>query len=179
MLKTILIAMGLLVVAVGAVVAYAHTTQPDHFRLERSLLINAPADKIYPMISDFKAWPAWSPWEHKDPDMKRTYSEPSGGKGATYAWDGNKEIGSGEMVMSEATAPSKVALDMHFKTPFEARNTAEFTLVPEGSGTKVTWAMAGPSPLISKIMCLFFSMDKMVGTEFEKGLATLKAKTEG
>ena len=178
MLKTLLIAIGLLAVAVGAVVAYA-ATQPDDFRVQRSLVIKAPPEKIFPLISDFKAWGEWSPWEHKDPNMKRTYSEPASGQGARYSWDGNKEIGSGEIVMSEVTAPSKVKLDMHFKSPFEANNTAEFTLVPDAGGTNVTWAMYGPSPLISKVMCLFFNMDKMVGGEFEKGLAAMKTKAEG
>ncbi len=178
MLKVFLIVLGLVVLAGGALVAYA-STQPDDFRVQRSIVINAPPDKIYPLIADFKAWPAWSPWEHKDPDMKRTYSEPSGGQGATYAWDGNKEIGSGEMVMSEATTPSKVTLDMHFKSPFEARNKAEFVLVPEGDKTNVTWAMHGPSPLLSKVICLFMNMDTMVGGEFEKGLTAMKAKAEG
>lgn len=179
MLKTLLIAIGVLAAAAAAVVAYAATTQPDDFRISRSLVIKAPADKIYPLIADFKAWDAWSPWEHKDPNMKRTYSEPSGGQGATYAWEGNSEVGSGEMTMAEATSPSKVKLDMHFKAPFEARHVGEFTLVPEGDGTNVTWSMSGHAPLVSKVMCLFFSMDKMVGTEFEKGLADMKKKTEG
>lgn len=177
MLKTILIVFGLLAVAAAAVVVYA-ATRPD-FRVQRSLMIKAPPEKIFPLISDFKAWGAWSPWEHKDPNMKRTYSEPASGQGARYSWEGNKEIGSGEMVMAEATSPSKVKLDMHFKTPFEANNTAEFTLVPDGGGTNVTWAMYGPSPLVSKVMCLFFNMDKMVGSEFEKGLADMKKKVEG
>lgn len=179
MLKTLLIAIGVLAVAAAAVVAYAAATQPNNFRVARSLVIQAPADKIYPLIADFKAWDAWSPWEHKDPNMKRTYSTPSSGKGAKYAWEGNSEIGSGEMTMAEATSPSKVKLDMHFKTPFEAHHVGDFTLVPEGDGTNVTWSMSGDANLVHKVMCLFFSMDKMVGSEFEKGLAAMKAKTEG
>lgn len=179
MLKTLLIAIGVVVAAVAALVAYAAATQPNEFRVQRSLVIKAPPEKIFPLISDYKAWGAWSPWEHKDPNMKRTYSEPASGQGARYAWDGNKEIGSGEMVMSEVTAPSKLKLDMHFKTPFEAKNKAEFTLVPDAGGTNVTWAMYGPAPLMNKVMCLFFNMDKMVGGEFEKGLAAMKTKAEG
>lgn len=179
MLRTLLIVAGLLATAAAGVVAYAAATQPDDFRIERTAVINAPADKIYPLIADFKAWDAWSPWEKKDPNMKRTFSEPSAGKGATYAWEGNSEVGSGEMVMAEATSPSKVDLDMHFKTPFEARHKAEFALTPEGNATKVTWAMSGQSSLMAKVMCTFMDMDKMVGGEFEKGLSAMKAKAEG
>lgn len=178
MLRTLLIALAVLAAAAVAVVAYAAATQPDDFRVERSIVINAPAEKVYPLIADFKAWDAWSPWEKKDPGMKRTYSDPSGGQGAKYAWEGNGEVGSGEMMMAEATSPSKVKLDMHFKTPFEAKHNAEFKLAPEGSGTAVTWAMYGQSPLLSKVVCLFMNMDKMVGGEFEKGLNAMKAKAE-
>lgn len=177
-MKTLLKILGLVLLAVLGVVAYA-ATLPDDFRIERTATIKAPPDKIYPLIADFKAWTAWSPWETKDPAMKRTYSEPSSGKGATYAWDGNSEVGSGEMVMAEAAPASKVLLDMHFKSPFEARNKAEFILTPEGDATKVSWAMHGPQPLLSKVICLFMNMDEMVGGEFEKGLAALKFKAEG
>lgn len=179
MLRTLLIALAILAAAAGAVVAYAAATQPDDFRVQRSIVINAPADKVYPLIADFKAWDAWSPWEKKDPGMKRTFSDPSGGQGAKYAWEGNGEVGSGEMVMAEAVSPSKVKLDMHFKAPFEAKHNAEFTLAPEGNGTAVSWAMYGQSSLPSKVICLFMNMDKMVGGEFEKGLNAMKAKAEG
>ena len=179
MLKTLLIVVGVLVAAAAVVVAYAAATQPDDFRVARSLVIKAPADKIYPLIADFKAWYAWSPWEHKDPNMKRTYSEPASGQGAKYAWEGNSEVGSGEMRMAEATSPSKVKLDMHFKAPFEANHVGEFTLVPEGGGTNVTWSMSGQSPLVSKVICMFMNMDTMVGGKFEKGLAAMKKKAEG
>lgn len=178
MLRTLLIAVAVVLAAAGAVVAYAAATQPDDFRIERSIVINAPADKIYPLIADFKAWGAWSPWEKKDPAMKRTFSEPASGQGAHYAWEGNGEVGSGEMVMAEAASPSKVKLDMHFKAPFEANHIAEFKLTPQDGGTNVSWAMSGSSPLVSKVMCLFMNMDKMVGSEFEKGLTAMKATAE-
>jgi len=178
MLKTLSAVIGLIVIAVGAVVAYAAATQPDEFLIKRSLFIKAPADKVQTLVNDFKAWGAWSPWEHKDPAMKRTYSEPSAGQGARYAWEGNSEVGSGEMVMAEAT-PAKIKLDMHFKSPMEASNFAEFTFVPERDGTNVTWSMYGSAPLANKVMCLFFDMDEMVGGEFEKGLKALKSKAEG
>lgn len=178
MLRTLLILLAVLAAAAGAVVAYAAATQPDDFRIQRAIVINAPPDKIYPLIADFKAWDAWSPWEKKDPGMKRTFSEPASGQGARYAWEGNGEVGSGEMVMAEAVPSSKVKLDMHFKSPMEAKHVAEFTLTPEGSGTNVSWAMMGQSSLLSKVVCVFMNMDKMVGGEFEKGLRDMKAKAE-
>lgn len=177
MLKIIMAVVGLIAIAAGAVVAYAAATQPDEFRIKRSLFIKAPPDKIQSLVNDFRAWGAWSPWEHKDPAMKRTFSAPSGGQGARYAWEGNSEVGSGEMVMVEASS-ERTKLDMHFKSPMEANNIAEFTFVPERDGTNVTWSMYGASPLISKVMCVFLDMDKMVGSEFEKGLAALKTKAE-
>jgi hypothetical protein len=177
MLKILAIIIALILLAVAAIVAYA-ATRPDGFRVQRTLKINAPADRIFPLINDFKAWDAWSPWEKKDPGMKRTYGGPATGKGSTYAWEGNKEVGKGKIVIAEATPPSKVVLDMHFMEPFEARNNAEFTLEPQGDGTNVTWAMYGPTPLMMKVVHLFMNMDKMVGGEFEKGLAAMKAKAE-
>lgn len=176
-MKTFLLILLFLALAAGAVVAYA-ATRPDGFRIERSLVIKAPAERIFPLINDFKAWGAWSPWEHKDPGMKRTYSEPSAGQGAKYSWEGNSEVGKGEIVMAESQAPSNIKLDMHFIAPFEARHTGLFTLTPEGDGTKVTWAMEGGTPLFAKVIHLFMNMDRMVGDEFEKGLQALKAKTE-
>jgi hypothetical protein len=178
MLKTILILLGLVAAGAAAVVAYAAATQPSEFHITRAEFINAPPNKIQPLVNDFKAWGAWSPWEQKDPGMMRSYSEPSAGQGARYAWDGNQEVGSGEMVMAESS-PEKIKLDMHFKSPMEARHTAEFTFVPEGGGTKVSWSMFGSASLMSKVMCVFFDMDKMVGGEFEKGLAAMKSKAEG
>lgn len=176
-MKTFLFILLFLAVAGAAVVAYA-AMQPDQFRIERSKVVGAPADRIFPLISDFKAWGHWSPWEHKDPDMKRTYSEPAAGQGARYSWKGNGEVGKGEIVMAEVQSPSRVKLDMHFKAPFEARHVGLFTLVPEADGTRVTWAMEGSSPLFAKVLHLVMNMDKMVGGEFEKGLEAMKAKAE-
>ena len=178
MLRLLGTVLALAVVAIAGVVAYA-ATLPEDFRIERSAVINAPADQIHPLVNDFKAWPAWSPWEEKDPDMKRTYSEPSSGEGAKYSWSGDSEVGAGEMVIAESEAPSKVKFDMHFKEPMEARSTAEFTLTPQGDGTKVTWAMYGKNELLSRVFCMLMDMDKMLGKEFDKGLAAMKAKAEG
>lgn len=180
MLKILGVIAGVIVVAVLGVVAFA-ATRPDTFRVERSIVIAAPAEKIFPLIDNFAAWKSWSPYETKDPAMKRTYSGPAQGLGARYAWDGDpKAVGSGSMEVVESTAPSKVVLKLDFLVPFEAHNTGLFTLEPAAGGaTKVTWAMEGRQPLMGKVMCLFFDMDKMVGGDFAAGLAKLKAAVEG
>ena len=175
MLKTI----GFLVlVLVIGLLAYA-ATRPDSFRVERSITINAPAAAIFPLIDDYRRWTAWSPWESRDPAMKKTYSGAGSGLGAVYEWAGNSEVGTGRMETVGSVAPSKVTIDLHFMKPFEARNTAEFSLADQGGTTTVTWAMYGPSPLVSKVMGLFVSMDEMVGGDFAAGLASLKAAAEG
>jgi uncharacterized protein YndB with AHSA1/START domain len=152
--------------------------QPDGFRVQRSASIKAPPEKIFPLISDFRRWSAWSPWERLDPAMKRGYDGPTSGKGAVYEWSGNREVGAGRMEIVEAAAPSKVGIKLDFLAPFEAHNFAEFTLVSAGDGTTVTWAMYGPNTFVSKLMSVFVSMDGMVGGYFESGLANLKAASE-
>ena len=152
--------------------------RPDSFRVERSINIKAPPEKIFPLIIDFHHMNTWSAWEKIDPAMKRSYSGAERGKGAMYAWDGNKEIGQGSMEILEATPSSKALIKIDFYKPFEAHNTVEFTLLPHGETTTVTHAMYGSSPYIAKLMSLVFSMDKMVGSKFEEGLASLKAAAE-
>jgi hypothetical protein len=164
-------------VLVAGVLAIA-ATKPDTFRVERSVSIQAPPEKIFPLIDDFHNWGAWSPWENRDPAMKRTHSGAARGKGAAYAWEGNNAVGSGRMTIAESSPPSKVTIDLDFLKPFEAHNVADFTLTPEGGATRVTWAMHGPSPFFSKVMQVFLSMDSMVGKDFEAGLANLKAAAE-
>ena len=166
-----------LVVLIAAVLIFA-ATKPDIFRVQRAAAIKAPPDKIFPLINDFKQWGAWSPWEKKDPAMKRTFGAVTSGKGATYAWEGNKDVGSGSMEITESVAPSKVGLKLDFLKPFEAHNTVEFTLAPAGDVTNVTWAMQGPTPYFAKIIHVFMDMDSMVGKDFEAGLANLKAAAE-
>ena len=177
MLKIAGIAVVVLVVVVAAILIYA-ATKPNQFRVQRSLAIKAPAEKNYGQIVDFKAWRAWSPYEKKDPDMKRTLSGASSGKGAVYEWDGNKNVGAGRMEVIEASAPSIVKIKLDFPKPFEGHNTAEFTMIPSGDTTNVTWAMYGPSPFMMKVMGTFMNMDKMIGDDFAVGLATLKAVAE-
>ena len=167
----------ILIILVVALLGYA-ATRPDSFRVERSTTINAPAEAIFPLIDDYRRWAAWSPWETRDPAMKKTYSGAASGSGAVYEWAGNSDVGTGRMETTESVAPSKITVDLHFMKPFEARNTAEFILTDQGGSTTVTWAMYGPSPFISKVMGLFVSMDKMVGGDFETGLAALKTVAE-
>lgn len=175
MLKTLALAV---VVLIAAVLLFA-ATRPDSFRVQRSLSIAAPPAKIFPLINDLHAFQTWSPYEKKDPAMKRTHSGPASGPGASYAWDGNKEIGVGSMQITEAVAPDRVTMKLDFLQPFEAHNIVDFTLVPNGYGsTEVTWALHGPSPFVSKLMGLVFDMDKMVGRDFDEGLASLKALAE-
>lgn len=165
-----------IVVAIAALLIYA-ATKPDTFRVQRSASIKAPPEKIVALLSDFRRWQAWSPWENRDPAMKRSFSGPANGKGAVYAWDGNSEVGKGSMEMTEVT-PSKVALNLDFIKPFEGHNKVEFLLESKGDATNVTWDMHGPMPYISKVITIFCDMDKMIGKDFEAGLANLKAVAE-
>ena len=152
--------------------------QPDTLTVQRSATINAPPEKIYPLITDFHKWAVWSPWEKRDPAMKRTYSGADSGKGAVYAWEGNREVGEGRMEIVDDTAPSKIGIKLDFIKPLEGHNVAEFTLTPKGGATDVTWVMTGPTPFIGKVIGIFMDMDKMIGTDFEAGLAALKAAAE-
>ena len=176
MLKTLAIIGVVVVVAIGGILLYA-ATKPDSFRVQRTVLINAPPDKIFPLINDIKAWTVWSPYEKKDPAMKRTYGAVTAGKGATYAWEGDKNVGQGSIEMIES-GPRKIVIKLDFLKPFEAHNMGEFLLEPKGDSTSVTWATYGPSPYMSKVIGTFINIDDMIGRDFEKGLADLKAAAE-
>lgn len=162
--------------AVVGLVAFV-ATRPDSFRLERGVTIAAPPEAVYPLIADFHRWTAWSPFETMDADLKRSYSGAQSGVGAIYGWEGNKS-GVGRMEILEAPVPSRVLIKLDFIKPFEAHNTAEFTIAPAGSGSAVTWAMYGPNTLINKLMSLVFNSEKMMGPVFEQGLASMKAAAE-
>jgi carbon monoxide dehydrogenase subunit G len=166
-----------IVLAIAALLIFA-ATRPDTFRVERTARIEAPAEKIFPLIDDFHRWNTWSPYEKLDPAMQRSFGGTASGKGATYAWEGNDKAGAGSMEIAESTPASKVAIKLDFIKPFEGHNTAEFTLQPQGNATQVTWAMYGPSPYVAKLMGIFFNMDQMIGKDFEAGLANLKTATE-
>jgi len=174
MLKLILI---LVLLAIAIVLIYA-ATKPDTFRIERSINIKAPPEKIFPLIADLHKFNIWNPWAKKDPGAKMNYIGPESGVGSGHEWDGNKNVGKGSMTVAKLTASSEVVFNLDFISPFEAHNQATFTLTPKDDNTEVNWAMTGPSPYISKVMCLFMSMDKMVGPDFEAGLADLKVLAE-
>jgi cbb3-type cytochrome oxidase subunit 3 len=166
----------LILIALAAF-AYAQN-RPDDFRVERRTSINAAPDTIFPLLDDFQRWPEWSPWEGKDPAMKRTYTGAPAGMGAIYAWRGNRKVGAGRMEIIETSPPLRLAIDLHFLKPFEARNKAEFHLEPAGPATRVTWAMHGRSHPMMKTMGLFMNMDQMIGRDFATGLANLKRVSE-
>src|SRR5882757_5498694 len=162
-----------IVAAIAAFLLYA-ATRPNTFSLKRSASIKAPPEKIFPLVNNYRNWGSWSPYETKDPGMKRTFSGAAEGRGAIYEWDGNKNVGTGRMEIIDATPPNKVLIKLDFLKPFEGHNVAEFTMQPVGDTTNVTWEMRGPVPFIGKIMHLCINMDKMIGNDFEAGLANMK-----
>jgi hypothetical protein len=173
MIKTIAL---LLVAAVVLLLALA-ATRPDTFSVQRSARIQAPAEQVHALINDLHRFNRWNPYEKKDPNLKGAYSGPTAGPGATYTFEGNKNVGKGS-IRIVGSQPREVTMELHMVEPMEARNTVRFTLVPQGEATEVTWAMQGASPFIGKLVGLVFDMDKMVGTDFEAGLAALKALAE-
>lgn len=177
MLKTLAYIAAVIVVVVAGILVYA-ATRPDMFRVQRTATIKAPPEKIFALINDLRSWSQWSPYEKKDPAMKRTFSGAASGKGAVYEWDGDNNVGKGRMEITEATPPGKILIKLDFIKPFEGHNTAEFTMEPRSDGTAVTWAMYGPASLMMKGMGLFMNMDNMIGNDFAAGLANLKAAAE-
>src|SRR5262249_21709796 len=151
--------------------------RPDIFSVTRSTAIKATPEKIQALLADFHGWREWSPWERMDSGMKRNFGGAPSGKGATYAWEGNAEVGQGRMEITECL-PDKVTLNLDLVRPFQAHYRLEFSLVPKGSTTEVTWSMVGSMTSVPKLMQLFVDMERMVGPKFESGLANLKSLTE-
>jgi hypothetical protein len=178
MLKFFVIVVGAIVLAVAGIAGYAAATQPDTFRVSRSLDMQAPPEKIYAILTDFRRSGEWSPYEKLDPDMKRSFNGAATGKGAVYEWDGDSNAGAGRMEIAEAVPAQSVTLKLDFKRPFEASNVVDYKLAPKGPATNVSWAMHGPMPFISKVMCVFVDLDKMIGKDFEQGLQNLKVLAE-
>src|ERR1700731_4404985 len=174
MLEIIAIIAVVLAAAIGLVLILA-ATKPNTFSVRRAITVKAPAERIFPLINDFHQWGTWSPYEHKDPAMKRSYSGAESGKGAVYAWDGNKNVGSGRMEILDVSVPAKIVIKLDFFRPFEGHNTAEFTMLPQGGAThrttdpttdvttNVTWLMPGPAPFMSRLMQVFMNIDHMIG----------------
>jgi carbon monoxide dehydrogenase subunit G len=165
-----------LVAVIAGILVFA-ALRPDSFRVERSARINAPPEKILPLVNDFHQWAQWSPFENLDPALKRTYGGLPAGRGAVYEWEGNSKAGQGRMEIVEA-APTATVIKLDFIKPFTAHNIARFTAQPAGEGTQLTWSMEGPQPFPAKLMGLFFDMDRMIGNDFQRGLANLKAVAE-
>ena len=147
------------------------------FEIVRTINIQAPPEQIHALVVDFSAWPAWSPWEGLDPELERTYSGPDAGVGATYAWSGNRKAGRGSMQITSAT-PHSIGIALEFLKPFKASNDIEFTFVPHGDTTDVAWRMSGEQKGFAALFGKLVPMDKLVGKDFEKGLARLKAVAE-
>lgn len=178
MLKKILVVIAVLILIPIATVLIIAATKPDTFEVERATQIDALPEQIFPLISDLRKFSSWSPYETKDPDMQRTFTGPQSGTGATYEWNGDDNIGQGQLQIVDVSEPSSVTMNLHFVRPFEIQNTVEFTMKQEGQASNVTWSMRGPMPFISKVMSVFVDMDDMVGSDFEVGLANLKRLAE-
>ncbi|HYJ10287.1 MAG TPA: SRPBCC family protein [Polyangiaceae bacterium] len=174
MLKKILIGIG----AVLALLVIVIAVQPSKFRVERSIDMAAPPEAAFAQVNDFHAWSKWSPWEKLDPNLKRSFDGPNAGVGAKYAWVGNDEVGEGRMTIEQSREPSQIRIKLEFLKPFAATNQTHFTFVKTPEGNKTTWAMEGESGFISKAFSLVMNMDELVGKDFEKGLAALKANAE-
>src|SRR6266478_6911702 len=174
----IIVIIAIVLVVVIAIILILAATKQNTFSVQRATIVKAPPERIFPLINDFHQWGTWSPYENKDPAMKRSYSGAASGQGAVYAWEGNKNVGSGRMEILEAAAPSKIVIKLDFFKPFEGHNTAEFTMLPQGDATNLTWVMHGPAVFMSRLMQVFINLDNMIGKDFEVGLANLKKLAE-
>jgi len=174
MLVKILVAVAVVILALAAYVA----TRPDEFSVSRTASFAAPAPAVFAQVNELKKWEAWSPWARKDPQAKSSYAGPASGAGASMSWVGNKEVGEGRMTIVESRPAQLVRFKLEFFKPFAATNSAEFAFKEEGGRTAVTWTMRGQNNFIGKAMCLVFDMDKMVGGDFENGLAGIRRIVE-
>ena len=174
MLGYALIALALIVAALLVLIA----RQPDSFRVERSISVAAPPEVVFAQVNDFRHWQRWSPWAKRDPLMQTRYEGPSAGVGAVYRWAGNQEVGEGSTTIVESRPGESIRIQLVFLKPFQAHNDVLFSFTPEGEGTRVSWSMSGRKDFLTKAMHLLMDMDKMVGGDFEQGLAQLKAVAE-
>lgn len=173
-METVLI---LLALAIGGLLFVA-SRKPDTFTVTRRATLAAPPEAVFAQVNDLVAWQAWSPWARKDPDAKATFGAITAGEGASFGWDGNNKIGKGMMTVVESRPGEKVGLRLEFEKPFKATHAATLTLTPVAGGTEVAWSMSGHANLMSKVMDVVMNMDRMVGGDFEQGLANLKVLVE-
>ena len=174
MIKKILIVLVVIVIILVVVIML----QPATYQVERSTTINAPAAFVFAQVNDFHKWNAWSPWAKLDPAMTQTFAGAPAGTGAIYSWAGNKEVGEGRMTITDSHPSDLVKLKLEFLKPFAATSATEFTFMPQGNQTAVKWKMAGENNFMAKAFHLVMNMDKMIGGDFEKGLAQMKAVAE-
>lgn len=177
MLTVLLYILVMLLLMLLVLVIFA-ATRPNEFTIRRSTSIAAAPEKVFALINDFRQWPKWSPWEKLDPTMKKTLSGAESGPGSVYAWEGDKKVGAGRMEILAAAPFSTIDIQLSFFRPFRAENRTLFTLLPQSEGTYVTWEMSGTNNLILKMMGIVMNMDKVIGRDFEKGLADMKAEAE-
>ena len=168
----------LALLALLLIIAGLAATKPDTFAVQRSVTIAAPPERIMGLVCDFRNWRSWSPWEELDPAMERSFAGAPIGVGAVYSRKGNADVGAGRMEIVEVAMPTKAVIKLAFLSPIESNNMTTFSLVPEGANTRVLWETSGPMHYITKVMNVFVSMDKMIGPDFERGLARLKAAAE-
>ena len=177
MYELLLVAGITVAVLVAALLIYA-SMKPNRFTVKRAATMQATRDIVFPYVNDFHLWEMWSPWEKLDPAMQRTHVGPASGVGAVYEWDGNSKAGAGRMEIIKSVEPKRVVINLQFIRPFRSLNSVEFTFEAKDSATLVTWTMDGPCPFIMKIMHVFINMDAMIGKDFDKGLASIKALAE-
>lgn len=181
MIKRLLIGLGVLLglfLLVFGVAATIASGRPDDYTVTRSLEMAAPPAVAFAQVNDFHRWDAWSPWAKLDPNQKTTFGGAEAGTGATYAWDGNDDVGAGKMTIADSSPDSKVKIKLEFLRPFPSNSDITFSFEPAGTGTKVSWTMEGHNNFVSKLFGVFVSMDAMVGKDFEKGLAQMKTVAE-
>lgn len=170
---------GLAVIAGGiAVFLGVAAMRPAHFSVERSATIQAQPEVVHGYVNDLRKFQTWSPWAKMDPTMKSSFSGPASGPGQEYHWVGNGQVGEGSMKITESKPGQLVRMKLDFIKPFQASNDVDFEFKPAAGGTQVRWVMSGENGLMGKAMCMVMNMDKMVGGDFEKGLASLKSKAE-
>jgi carbon monoxide dehydrogenase subunit G len=174
MARRILIALGVIVVVLLLVVA----SRPSGFRVERSVLVPAPAEAVFTQVNDFHAWEGWSPWASLDPAMKKTFAGAPTGVGSVYAWAGNAKVGEGRMTLEKSERPSAISIKLEFLRPFAATSHSDFSFAPDGTGTRVVWSMSGENDFLAKAVGIFVDMDKRIGGDFEKGLAALSTRSQ-
>jgi len=178
MIKKILLGLLVMIVVLVAVVFVLVLMQPAHYQVERSATINAPAPVVFGLVNDFHKWDTWSPWAKLDPNMKTNYEGPSAGTGSMYSWSGNKDVGEGKMTIVESRPSDLIKIKLEFIKPFAATNATDFTFAQSGNATNVKWTMSGDNNFIGKAFSLFMNMDKMIGGDFDKGLAQMKKVAE-